>query len=333
MNKRSVDLLARVYAAALVATLSTRRTFLARKGPLGLLAEFLPYLPLPLPAALGWSLGGRRIGTLALLSVGAIGYARTYAHRFMRKQRQARRPPELHVLLSNVRRETDNALRVADLVIRRGADCVALLELEPDYYRKILPLLEAAYPHHVAHASEGYKGVGWWSRFPLREVDVAWLPTGEPLALAVEASLPSMRVRLVAAHPIVPDVGWEATHFWTFEADARDADVKQVLALVDRLEPPVVVAADLNLTDQSAAYADIVRLLRDAFDEVGRGFGHTFPLRFPLLEPRPRWRWPLLRIDYLLCTPDLVATGCRVLPSVGSDHLPIEARFNLPRAD
>src|SRR4051794_40563334 len=131
MARRTADLLVAAYAVTFVATLAARRTSLLRKGPLGLLAEFLPYLAIPFPAALGWSLGGRSTGILAFLGIGASEYLRAYAHRFLPKPTPARAKSELHIVLSNVRSGTDNARRVADMALGQAADCVALLEVEP----------------------------------------------------------------------------------------------------------------------------------------------------------------------------------------------------------
>jgi endonuclease/exonuclease/phosphatase (EEP) superfamily protein YafD len=69
----------------------------------------------------------------------------------------------------------------------------------------------------------------------------------------------------------------------------------------------------------------ISRHLRDSYQEVGWGFGHTYPTTpqsFGISVP-------LLRIDYVFHSAELVALRARVGPDGGSDHLPVVADLSI----
>jgi len=197
----------------------------------------------------------------------------------------------------------------------------------------LVQALASAYPHHVAYPAPGHKGLGWWSRFPLRELDVVWNVEGESIALAVELCGPVDTIRLVAAHPLTPAVGPVDAGFWLYDSAQRDREIAPVLELVARLPPPLVLAGDFNMTDQSASYVSVTRTLRDAFAARGRGLGHTYPASVPHDTFTMVFPLPLLRLDYVFHTADLLPFSARVLGRVGSDHLPVIVSFAWPHPD
>jgi endonuclease/exonuclease/phosphatase family metal-dependent hydrolase len=89
----------------------------------------------------------------------------------------------------------------------------------------------------------------------------------------------------------------------------------------------VIVAGDMNMTDQTDAYRALAGRLQDAQHEAGCGFGHTFPAyggRFRDLPIFPR----MVRIDMVFHSDEWAAVECRVLSGHGqSDHLPVMVRL------
>jgi vancomycin resistance protein VanJ len=83
----------------------------------------------------------------------------------------------------------------------------------------------------------------------------------------------------------------------------------------------VLLVGDMNVTEREPAYADLQTPLLDAHTQVGRGWGHT-------------WRLgglPLLRIDYLLASPDIVPAWIKADCSAPeSDHCSLVGQFALP---
>ena len=90
---------------------------------------------------------------------------------------------------------------------------------------------------------------------------------------------------------------------------------------VRSVEGPQLVTGDFNQTEWSPSYPLVTAELRDSFREAGWGFGHTFPSTLS-------WaRWdislPLLRIDYIFHSGELLAQDARVGPASRSQHLPV----------
>jgi vancomycin resistance protein VanJ len=79
-----------------------------------------------------------------------------------------------------------------------------------------------------------------------------------------------------------------------------------------------LVAGDFNSPPGSHGLRPLRRRLADAFAADGSGFGFTFPNRLPLL-----------RIDYLLVSPELAVLDCRVLRTGASDHRAVVADLRL----
>jgi endonuclease/exonuclease/phosphatase (EEP) superfamily protein YafD len=321
-----LSLLARAYACLLVTMLLLRRSQFTRASPLALAATYLPFAFTPIPAALAIAIASRDRWLQLVLGSLAGAFVGLYGHRFRphrRTLRGLRVRGELRIITLNLFRDVDNAGRVAQLVMSERPDCFAAQELDPRTSRQLSAALTETYPFRVVHPDEGYKGLGWWSRYPLQEVELLRSNSHTPLALTVEYSGPSGSIRLMTAHPRAPDLGPRRAGVWLYSARRRDDEISLILQSLTRLGTPLVLAGDFNMTDQVAAYRDTTHLLDDAFDACGYGFGHTFPLLICRSGRCVRWSVPLLRLDYVFYTRDLQALEARVLPSVGSDHSPL----------
>jgi vancomycin resistance protein VanJ len=77
---------------------------------------------------------------------------------------------------------------------------------------------------------------------------------------------------------------------------------------------PVLIAGDTNMPGLSWILARTLGGYRDAFAEVGRGFGYTYPAG-------RAW----MRIDRILGDARLVFHRCEVRPSAAADHQPVIA--------
>jgi endonuclease/exonuclease/phosphatase family metal-dependent hydrolase len=109
-----------------------------------------------------------------------------------------------------------------------------------------------------------------------------------------------------------------ATHLSTHARER--ADQARELADLMRAWPTAVIAGDLNEQPGGPVAAALARF-RDAFAECGDGDGSTFHADKPER-----------RIDYVLVTPDVRVTACRVCETVASDHLALVADLAPPGA-
>lgn len=89
-------------------------------------------------------------------------------------------------------------------------------------------------------------------------------------------------------------------------------------------QTPVILAGDFNTPPGSRFWRQLDEHLIDAFDATGFGFGYTFLLR---------WKYPLLRIDYVWAGGGAVPIRCRIKEEHPSDHRPVVADIAIPAQD
>jgi endonuclease/exonuclease/phosphatase (EEP) superfamily protein YafD len=96
---------------------------------------------------------------------------------------------------------------------------------------------------------------------------------------------------------------------------------RELCALVDTLDGPLVMGGDLNATPDRRAPARIASRLRDAWAEVGVGNGATFPADAPTS-----------RIDYVYARGPVgirsISVGARGA-QIASDHLPVVVELSI----
>ncbi len=110
----------------------------------------------------------------------------------------------------------------------------------------------------------------------------------------------------------------EAFHAYGHDFEVRAEQARWLRQVLEAEEHPFLVCGDLNSTPRSWVYAHLARGLRDAFQEAGTGWGGTFPARFPAV-----------RIDYVLASPDWEVRRAHVDADLFSDHRPVIAELAL----
>ncbi len=103
-------------------------------------------------------------------------------------------------------------------------------------------------------------------------------------------------------------------------AALRGAQLQAVVADAARSPYPVIIAGDTNLPGQSRTLTRVFHGYRDAFADVGFGFGYTFPTTKGA---------PWVRIDRIMAGPRFRFLACRVIGGAVSDHLPVFAEVEL----
>jgi vancomycin resistance protein VanJ len=100
----------------------------------------------------------------------------------------------------------------------------------------------------------------------------------------------------------------------TFSAYRRRRQVENLAAAARASRRPVIIVGDFNLPSMSHIVRDNLGDYDDAFEQAGRGFGYTFPSKFPFL-----------RIDRIFTGRGLRAVDFRVGDMRASDHLCVAA--------
>lgn len=205
--------------------------------------------------------------------------------------------------LNNVNRDwrqIEAEIRAAD------PDIVALQELNPDAAAYLSDALADLYPEQVLHPAGGATGAGVFSRYPvLAETHLVPTFTEQRLEIAVDGTT----LVLYNAHPPPPSFGFEPRNDEIIDLLVRAAD--------ETPETPVIIVGDFNTTPNSEIYARIREDYRDAWDQVGRGFGFTFGLA--------GFNLPLARIDYVFHNQHLRVLSADTGAYGGSDHRPVWA--------
>jgi endonuclease/exonuclease/phosphatase family metal-dependent hydrolase len=219
--------------------------------------------------------------------------------------------------------------RVARLIAAHEPDVVALQELDVARARTargdqpllIAEQLRMRYHFHPAiQVEEERYGDAVLSRLPMSLVRAGPLPT-----------LPH-RPRLERRGALWVRIDWDGraidcfnTHLGLGVRERR----RQVEALLGpdwlahpERAGPVLLCGDFNASPWSGAYRRLRRALRDAQDRRGAAPRGTFPSR-----------WPVLRIDHVFHSPDLVIRRAQVprtrLARMASDHLPLIVEVSL----
>jgi endonuclease/exonuclease/phosphatase family metal-dependent hydrolase len=116
-----------------------------------------------------------------------------------------------------------------------------------------------------------------------------------------------------------------------FNVSVRSEDIGAVIELAeaDTAQMPTLVIGDFNMTPKTADYARVTTTFSDAYQQVGRGLGYTFP-DAPTYTGYVRFMPPLARLDYVFYDDAWTALDAQVWDrSGGGDHRPVFARLAL----
>jgi endonuclease/exonuclease/phosphatase (EEP) superfamily protein YafD len=163
------------------------------------------------------------------------------------------------------------------------------------------------YPFKFESAT-GVDGLAVWSRaLPIEAPRLEWpWPGGFP-AIQARINIAGRRVTLWAVHPSSP-----IRRTGKGPGNPELAALSRAISLRDDSDSTLVIG-DLNLTEGSPLWADLLRQTRLRDSRVGFGRQVTWPDWSP-------YRLPL---DHVLISEDWVVLDRRVGPSLGSDHLPV----------
>jgi len=220
--------------------------------------------------------------------------------------------------------------RLLPLIKSSQADIIGFQELAPEQAKAIEDQLFIEFPFQALFPGV-FWGKGIISRYPLTDVEQLFLYPGRP-DLRGAIDIAGCPLTVLVAHPPPPRPSLNGIRFAPKAIDQIETLVKTAASY-----PPAILMGDFNMTYRHAVYSQIIAAgLKDAFDAVGGGKGHTLPVRvgpwrrMKLLNRVLRWLplLPLARVDYIWHTPQLQSQAVWVGEDGGSDHLPVLARFS-----
>ena len=231
--------------------------------------------------------------------------------------------PSFTVMSYNLWGGNDQYDSIVGAINQMAPDVVGLQEINDRIANEIQRDLADRYPYRVIDGDQAV-----FSRFPI--VDRVLLLIGDeraPIPVQhIVLDVDGRRIGIVNAHPHSPALmasrflglrlGYPsglANHF-------RDLEVREMMRVVEKIEGPLIVLGDFNLTDLQAVYGKMTQMLLDAHREAGYGLGFT---RTPVRGIGPA-TW---RIDFVFYTPELTALSTRTGDFAGSDHRPVVAEL------
>jgi vancomycin resistance protein VanJ len=320
-----LDVLCLLYALGVIALCAMRAVMAVWPAWLVLISSFMPWLFAPLVVIAIFGLVTHATmaprAALILLAVFAI----LYGLLFLPKPPAAGTTSGITVMTFNLGPGVSKPSEIADAVAAEDADIVVMQEMVLATATAIRNKLANRYPHRVLDSGTTSRGI--LSRYPLQ--NLRWLRTGsaERATATVQLIVDKHLVSLIAPHLPQPTLRWSGTlHLPNgMDSSEHDQELSEILQWVKQATGTVVLAGDFNMSDQAKGYGLVASNLRDAYREAGWGFGFTFPNRLrtsPIPIPTP-----VLRIDYIFHSADLVAQSARVECKGGSDHCYVIARL------
>jgi endonuclease/exonuclease/phosphatase (EEP) superfamily protein YafD len=276
---------------------------------------FLQYtlLLLPVTFLLFWARAGHwRWAALAALGLSGWVIAPFWWPAPPSPPQLAHRTP-IALLQFNAAQNTENLLRWLN-DNPKAADVVLVLEADPAFAEG-MTALATEFPHHIERLDDSPFSIALYSRYPFYAAEVLDVVGESFPALRVELITPNGPLRVLGIHP-PPPLGDEL-------ATRRDRFLRLLgERLVHEEAMPTLVFGDVNATvfsPQLRAFMDNTGL-RDA--QRGQGAGGSWPAFSARL-----WGGLGIPIDTLLASPEVEVRERRLLPHLGSDHLPVMTRL------
>lgn len=220
--------------------------------------------------------------------------------------------------------------QVIAAIHRERPHIVAFQELVSEQARR----LEQRLRHDFAHTrfiADGNEGRGILSTYPIAWAHRMEISEGRPDIVAL-IDVDGQDLFFVVGHPRPQKMSLTGL-FFSFGSK------RQILRLgkITTGSPTGILLGDLNMSPRHPGYGRLADLgLVDAFAAKGEGSGNTFPLRVSSIRKRSdrlaRQKVPpLVRFDYIWCTPNITVDAAWVGTDTGSDHAPVLARLILPQ--
>lgn len=242
-------------------------------------------------------------------------------------------PSEGHsivVMTANVGAGLASVAEIEGAVRGERPDIVAFQELPREQAMALQSRLVDCYPHGY-FTGDRNEGRGILSMYPLAWAHEVEISEGRPDVVAL-IDVEGQDLFLVVGHPRPQRLSLAGLVF-------SFGSKRQILRLgeITQDSPTALLVGDLNMTPRHPGYARLRKLgLVDAFAEKGEGAGNTFPIRVGSVRAASsrmarRRVPPVVRFDYIWCTPNVEIERAWVGMDTGSDHAPVLARLRIPR--
>jgi vancomycin resistance protein VanJ len=214
---------------------------------------------------------------------------------------------DLRVVTHNISATNDAPKATAAALLEAKADLVAVEEITPPTRAALEDAFAQRFPHQAVTGT-----VGLWSRYPISTYEPLDLGLSWARALRAVVETDHGQVAVYVVHLASVRVGALG-----FQSSQRNLAINLLASRV-RADPVrrVIVMGDFNGSSYDRALAPLLEQVRSAQRLAGRGFGFSWPARFPMA-----------RIDQILVR-GLQPRKAWVMASTGSDHRPVAANLD-----
>ena len=219
--------------------------------------------------------------------------------------------PRLKLVSVNLNSGNQNVSAVESLLKSEDPDLVLLMEFNDFWDHRLQEALEG-YSVKLRKPRNDNFGIALFSK-PIPASNAVWLASGAARLPSIHAPLHrDVTFHFVGTHSL-PPAGARYTR-------ARNAQLEEIAEHVRRLEGPVILAGDFNLTPWSPLFSKLLKEtgLKNGAD--GFGLQWTWPAFFPPMG---------IPIDHFLHNNLVRVSSFRNGPDIGSDHLPLIIEFQV----
>ena len=211
--------------------------------------------------------------------------------------------PRFRVYMQNVLSSNETKEEVLQAIRAANPDVIVLMEVNDDWMRVLKPLMDEVYTFSVTEPRADNFGIALLSRLPLERSETLFLGEAGIPSIRARARLGERTLTILASHP-VPPIGAQ-------RAALRDGQLADIAETAATISGPLVVLGDLNCTNFSSRFRDLLTVggLQDS--ARGRGFQPTWPAP---------WLPVMLPLDHCLLRGGVAVRRRRTRAACGSDH-------------
>jgi len=245
-----------------------------------------------------------------------------------------------------VDQQPDEHARILEYIEKEQPDIVCIQEFSTDIRAMLEEHFADTFDYmHFSTRWGDYRALAVLSRFPITDHEILKIhsdvsKTANDL-LYVKLNIHDREVHLLNTHlyhggnNLKRALAGKQVRQWLKRAgsdyDRHREEAYQLHKLLEKTQTPVILAADLNDTPNSAVYHLFSKKYKNAFAEKGWGLGTTYGL-WSLLDNIPAfWRFlffDFLRIDHVFFSPDIKIHTAQVPLFDASDHRPLVVTFS-----
>lgn len=217
----------------------------------------------------------------------------------------------LKIILSNVNVENRDYAGALILVERERPDIIILQEVNSGWMDGLAEL-RRHYPYIISKLRDDNFGIAMFSRVPWKKAETMSLGKADVPSVIADMKVNGKMIRLMASHPM-PPVSKDLF-------DLRNDQIEEIGDFIVKQPVPVILAGDLNMTVWSSYYKKLIS--KAGLKNARQGFGllPTWPTMLPAM---------MIPLDHFLYTADFNVIDIRTAGSIGSDHLPVVAQFEV----